>query len=134
MSNRALALLDQVQALPPDERGQLYEMLAPRLASLRPLASAEAAPLPHASPEPARRAPVLKGQRATLRPPREGDKRDRLACGRSPELVRMYGGDYRSVAPLTSEEVERWHEQVSDSSGRGSSARARSSPASGTAT
>lgn len=53
--------------------------------------------------------PVLRGQRLVLRTPRESDKRDRLACGRNPEEVRMYGGDHRDLPPLTPEEVERWY-------------------------
>jgi hypothetical protein len=52
-------------------------------------------------------APLLRGERVTLRPPRETDKAERLALGRDPEIVRMFGGDWRNLAPLTVEEVER---------------------------
>lgn len=45
-----------------------------------------------------------------LRPPRVQDKQDRLACGRDPEYVRMVGGNYRNVRPLTAEQVERWYQ------------------------
>jgi RimJ/RimL family protein N-acetyltransferase len=48
--------------------------------------------------------------RVTLRTPRASDKADRLACPRSAEAVRMYGGDYRNLNPVTTEEVERWYE------------------------
>ena len=57
-------------------------------------------------------APELRGQRVLLRPPRESDKRDRLACGRNAEAVRMFGGDERNIAPLTAGEVERWYERA----------------------
>ncbi|MBP2019032.1 RimJ/RimL family protein N-acetyltransferase [Symbiobacterium terraclitae] len=56
--------------------------------------------------------PVLKGARVVLRPPREQDKQDRLACGRSAEYIRMVGGDHRRVAPLTPEQVDRWYERL----------------------
>lgn len=48
----------------------------------------------------------------TLRPPRPTDEEDRLKVGRDPELIRMYGGDYRNTAPLTPEEVGRWYERL----------------------
>lgn len=54
--------------------------------------------------------PTLFGTRVTLRAPRETDKADRLACPRNAEAVRMYGGDYRNLQPVTVEEVERWYE------------------------
>ena len=53
--------------------------------------------------------PLLKRTRLILRAPQPSDKQDRLACGRDPEEVRMYGGDDRSIRPLTLEEVEAWH-------------------------
>jgi len=37
--------------------------------------------------------PTMYGKNIILRKPREQDKYDRLACGRTKELVRMYGGD-----------------------------------------
>jgi RimJ/RimL family protein N-acetyltransferase len=53
--------------------------------------------------------PPLYGPRVTLRAPRETDKDERLALGRDPEIVRMFGGDWRNLAPLGAEEVERWY-------------------------
>lgn len=55
-------------------------------------------------------APVLHGTRATLRPPRESDKHERMALGRDPEIVRGFGGDWRNLAPLTEDDVERWYD------------------------
>ena len=40
----------------------------------------------------------MRGERLLLRAPRAADKKDRLACGRDPELVRMYGGDLAKSA------------------------------------
>jgi ribosomal-protein-alanine N-acetyltransferase len=59
--------------------------------------------------------PTLVGQEVTLRPARESDKTARLACPRSAEAIRMYGGDYRHVEPVTAEEVERWFLHYSSS-------------------
>lgn len=53
--------------------------------------------------------PVLQGARVTLRPPRESDKAERLALGRHSEIVRMFGGEWRNLAPLTEADVERWY-------------------------
>lgn len=50
---------------------------------------------------------VLSGERTSLRPPREGDKADRLACGRDPEFARMVGDE---LVALTVEEVDRWYD------------------------
>jgi ribosomal-protein-alanine N-acetyltransferase len=60
-------------------------------------------------------APTLVGPRVTLRAARESDKADRLACPRNAEAVRMYGGDYRNLQPVTPEEVERWYQRHSSS-------------------
>lgn len=54
----------------------------------------------------------LAGPRVLLRRPRETDKADRLACGRSEEYVRMVGGDHRNMQPLTAERVNRWYEET----------------------
>lgn len=59
------------------------------------------------------RAPILAGQRITLRAARESDMADRLAHPRNAEAVRMYGGDYRDLSPLSEEEVERWYQHHS---------------------
>ncbi len=56
---------------------------------------------------------VLRGRQVLLRSPQPSDKQDRLACGRHPEAVRMYGGDYRNLTPLTVDQVERWYGQLS---------------------
>ncbi len=56
-----------------------------------------------------RRLPRLRGERVTLRPPAVGDKRDRLACGRDPDIVRMYGIDSASLPPFTRDDVEGWY-------------------------
>jgi RimJ/RimL family protein N-acetyltransferase len=56
--------------------------------------------------------PALTGERVTLRPPRTGDKADRLALGRSPEIVRMFGGSIRDLKPLTPEDVDAWYAAI----------------------
>jgi RimJ/RimL family protein N-acetyltransferase len=55
-------------------------------------------------------APTITGKHVILRAPRDSDKADRLLCPRSAEAVRMYGGDFRSLKPVTVEEVEHWYE------------------------
>lgn len=52
--------------------------------------------------------PELTGERVALRPPESGDKAARLALGRDPEIVRMFGGDPRNLAPLVEAEVDAW--------------------------
>jgi RimJ/RimL family protein N-acetyltransferase/predicted enzyme related to lactoylglutathione lyase len=56
----------------------------------------------------------LAGERVVLRQPLSTDTDDRLSSGRDPELVRMYGGDYRSVTPLTRDDAERWAQTIRD--------------------
>jgi ribosomal-protein-alanine N-acetyltransferase len=56
--------------------------------------------------------PVLKGKHVVLRPPRPTDKVDRFACGRNSEYVRMMGGDYGTMPPLTPEEVDVWYDRM----------------------
>lgn len=53
--------------------------------------------------------PVLGEGGLVLRPPRPSDKQDRFNCGTDPEFVRMRGGDYRDIPPLTREDVDRWY-------------------------
>lgn len=53
--------------------------------------------------------PRLQGERVTLRPPMVRDKDDRLACGRDPDIVRMYGVEAASLPPFTHEDVEAWY-------------------------
>jgi [ribosomal protein S5]-alanine N-acetyltransferase len=49
--------------------------------------------------------PIIKGKNVILRKPKESDIIDRYNCGRSKELVRMYGGDTRNLKPLTMAEA-----------------------------
>jgi hypothetical protein len=58
-------------------------------------------------------APTLRGTGLVLRPPKPEDKQARLAAGRQPEIVRMYGGDPSNLAPLTPEDVDRWYAWLS---------------------
>ncbi|MHB9144956.1 MAG: hypothetical protein ACYC5Y_06425 [Symbiobacteriia bacterium] len=51
---------------------------------------------------------ILRAPTVTLRPLREEDKADRLACGRQAEYVRMVGGDPRNLRPFTREDANRW--------------------------
>ena len=55
---------------------------------------------------------VLKGKHVVLRPLRPMDKVDRFACGRNAEYVRMMGGDFRNMPPLTPEEVDAWYDRM----------------------
>jgi RimJ/RimL family protein N-acetyltransferase len=59
---------------------------------------------------PLTQAAVPQGTHVTLRAPRQSDKVGRLACRRSAEAVRMYGGEYRTLRPVTVKEVEQWYE------------------------
>jgi len=52
---------------------------------------------------------VLRGGRVTLRPARPRDKADRLACGRDPESVRMFGGAAATPVAMTEAEVDLWY-------------------------
>jgi len=56
-------------------------------------------------------APILRGPRVTLRPPKDQDADDRLRCGRDAEYVRSVGGDYRTIQSLTADEAQLWLEQ-----------------------
>jgi [ribosomal protein S5]-alanine N-acetyltransferase len=58
------------------------------------------------------RAPTLEGKGVMLRRPRESDIEDRLQCGRHPEIIRMYGGDTRSLKPLTREDAVAAHRRA----------------------
>lgn len=57
----------------------------------------------------AERAPVLRGIRVVLRPARPRDKAERLACGRDPEAVRMFGGAAATPQQMTDAEAEIWY-------------------------
>ena len=56
--------------------------------------------------------PEIHGQRILLRQPLEKDIIDRFSCGRTSEIVRMYGGDTRNLKPFTQEDVQRWFEKI----------------------
>jgi ribosomal-protein-alanine N-acetyltransferase len=56
---------------------------------------------------------ILADPPIVLRPPRPDDVADRLALGRDPEIVRMFGGDTnRPMPPLATDEVARWLESI----------------------
>ncbi|MCA1063754.1 GNAT family protein [Rossellomorea sp. AcN35-11] len=57
-------------------------------------------------------APTITGERVILRKPRDSDIIDRYKCGRSKELVRMYGGDTTSIQPLTMEEATNFVDKI----------------------
>ena len=52
--------------------------------------------------------PTLSGKSVTLRAPKSEDVADRLAQGRAPEVVRMFGGDPNALPPLTEAAAQRW--------------------------
>lgn len=51
---------------------------------------------------------VLRGQHVLLRPPQPEDVAGRLALGRDPGIVRMFGGDPTSLPPLTEAGAAQW--------------------------
>jgi RimJ/RimL family protein N-acetyltransferase len=55
--------------------------------------------------------PELEGNRVRLRPFRRSDVAERLALGRSPEIVRSFGGDPEAVPPLGEDEARAWVER-----------------------
>ncbi len=55
---------------------------------------------------------ILYGERIILRQPKDGDLEKRLSYGQSPEIVRMFGGDSRNIAPLSIEETSAWIEAI----------------------
>ncbi len=59
-----------------------------------------------------KRQAILRGERVILRSPLPGDVDDRLACGRHAEIVHMYGGDSRTLAPFTREDAEAWYQSM----------------------
>jgi RimJ/RimL family protein N-acetyltransferase len=56
--------------------------------------------------------PVLRGERVTLRRPRQGDVEARLRLGIDAEIHSMYGGSLDDLRPLTQEGATRWVEQL----------------------
>lgn len=57
-------------------------------------------------------APTIYGKTIILRQPVEQDKHDWLACGRSKEIVRLYGGDTRTMKPFTLEDAEAFYQDM----------------------
>jgi len=58
--------------------------------------------------------PTLTGPAVILRAPRREDVAERLAPGRSPEIVHMFGGDPAGIRPLTVEEARAWVDRLID--------------------
>ncbi len=56
--------------------------------------------------------PVLQGPAVTLRPPRPKDVAERLALGRDPGIMRMFGADATGWPPLTEAGAGRWVEDI----------------------
>jgi [ribosomal protein S5]-alanine N-acetyltransferase len=56
--------------------------------------------------------PSLKGRKTVLRKPKIGDIEDRLKCGNTGEIIRMFGGDTRNITKLTKEEANNWYLRV----------------------
>ena len=57
--------------------------------------------------------PVLRGPTVTLRQPRLRDTAERLALGKDPGIMRMFGADPASLPPLTEAAVARWLDGLS---------------------
>lgn len=55
--------------------------------------------------------PVLEGRRVRLRPFRPSDSAERLALGRSAEIVRSFGGDPDGLPPYAEKEARHWVER-----------------------
>ena len=62
-----------------------------------------------------RQAPTLNGTTLTLRPPVPSDIDERLALGRSPEVLRGLGADSKDAPPLTRDEVVAWLDRIAAS-------------------
>jgi [ribosomal protein S5]-alanine N-acetyltransferase len=52
--------------------------------------------------------PTLTGQALRLRPFRQDDVAGRLALGRSPEIVRSFGGDPDGLPPYSEQDARHW--------------------------
>ncbi len=52
--------------------------------------------------------PILNGLRLLLRPFRPSDVAERLALGRSAEVVRGFGGSVEGLPPYTEQEAHQW--------------------------
>jgi RimJ/RimL family protein N-acetyltransferase len=57
--------------------------------------------------------PVLHGPAVTLRQPRSSDIAERLALGKDPGIMHMFGADPASLPPLTEAAVVRWLDGLS---------------------
>ena len=57
-------------------------------------------------------APVIKGSTLLLRQPIESDVLDYLSVEVNEELIRMYGGDTRNLAPKTIEKAKKFVESI----------------------
>ncbi|PTE17543.1 GNAT family N-acetyltransferase [Cereibacter changlensis JA139] len=55
--------------------------------------------------------PELEGDRVRLRPFRRSDIAGRLALGRSPEIVRCFGGNADDLPPFSENEARQWVER-----------------------
>lgn len=58
--------------------------------------------------------PELHGNNILLRQPKQGDLEQRLSYGRNSEIVKMFGGDSKSIAPLLAEEASQWLKGIED--------------------
>lgn len=59
-----------------------------------------------------RKVPILTGPQVILRPPRASDPQERLALGRDPVIIRMFGGDTRDLQPMTHPEAAAWCDRL----------------------
>lgn len=57
-------------------------------------------------------APTLETARLLLRRPELGDIQDRLRCGYSKEIERMYGGDTRNLGAFAVHNAVQWYEDM----------------------
>lgn len=58
--------------------------------------------------------PILRGERLTLRRPREEDFKARLALGTNAEIFRMYGGNRSELRSMTEDRAKRWVQRLLD--------------------
>ena len=60
--------------------------------------------------------PVLRTDRAVLRPFRSGDVAERRALGQDPEIIQMFGGrpDFDEPVPMSESEAREWYAHVTD--------------------
>jgi RimJ/RimL family protein N-acetyltransferase len=60
--------------------------------------------------------PVVRTERLLLRPKHEGDIEGRQACGRDPEIMRMFGEtpEFTTLQPMSRAEAEEFYEWFGD--------------------